>query len=157
MRRATGEQLAMAGQYAIYTQSVSLTAATAKTLIELPTGAGASLIIVGLELGSAATSAGSMVLEWGTLTTTGTGSATTPTKVGANQGPAANLGTVKTIMTVEGTTFVPIWSTVIPLPGMYSILYPSGREPYQPISTLRYWRCTSTVTAAVRFNLTFEQ
>lgn len=149
----------MAGQFAVHTQQMTLVAATAKTLIELPTNASASLILVGLELGSAASAAGSIVLEWGTYTTTGTGTTVTPAKVGANQGPAANVGTVKINNTAEPAGFAigTGWSITIPLPGMYSVLYPAGREPYQPISTNRAFRVTSTLASPVRLNVIFEQ
>jgi hypothetical protein len=39
---------------------------------------------------------------------------------------------------------------------MYSILYPAGREFFQPISTLRCIRVNSSIAAPVRVNLVIE-
>jgi hypothetical protein len=98
-------------------------------------------------------------VEWGTYTVTGTGTTVTAQKYGADQGVAANLGTVKIADTVEPTSFargtLPSW--VIPLPGMYSILFPQGREMYQPVSILRAVRLTSTLACNVHINLYIEQ
>jgi len=148
----------MATQYSINTQSITLVAATAKTCIEIPSSASAGFVVVGLEMSCSVTAAGSIVVEWGTYTTTGTGTTVTPQKYGTDQGVAANLGTVKINDTVEPSGFaagtLPSW--VIPLPGMYSILYPSGREFFQPVSTNRALRCTSTLAGNVRLNLVVE-
>lgn len=143
----------------IATGSIALVAATAKTCIEVPTGSTAPFQTVGLEFSFSATAAGSVVVEWGTYTTTGTGTTVTPAKYGMDQGPTAILGTVKINDTVEPSGFargtLPSW--VIPLPGMYSILYPYGRELYQPISTNRAIRLTSTLACNVHVNLVIEQ
>jgi hypothetical protein len=149
----------MANQYNISTGSMTVVANTAKTIIEIPTSASSPLLIIGLEIMSAATAAGSLVVEYGTYTTTGTGTTVTPNRLGIDQSVAAVLGTVKIIDTVEPAGFavgtLPSWT--IPLPGMYSILYPYGREIYQPISTLRAFRVTSTLASPVRMNLVIEQ
>lgn len=149
----------MATQYCVATQSCALVAATAKTVIEIPTGSTAPLTVIGLECSFSATAAGSAVVEWGTYTTTGTGTTVTPLKYGMDQGPAAIVGTVKIIDTVEPTGFaagtLPSW--VLPLPGMYSVLLPYAREFYQPLSVLRALRINSTLACNVRVNLFFEQ
>jgi hypothetical protein len=148
-------------QFVVCTGSVALVAATAKTVIEIPTGALQGFLVIGLEVSFSATTAGSAVVEWGTYTTTGTGTTVTATKYGQiTDAPAAALGTVKTADSVEPTSFVttgnlPSW--VIPLPGMYSILYPAGREFYRPASTLSGVRVNSTVACNVRANLYIEQ
>lgn len=149
----------MATQYVISTGSVTVVAATAKTCIEIPTGSSLPFVVIGLEVMSASTSAGTLVLEWGTYTTTGTGTTVTPQKLGVDQSVVATLGTVKIIDTVEpsGFTVGTLPNYVIPLPGMYSILYPYGREMYQPISTLRALRATSSIASPVRINLYIEQ
>jgi hypothetical protein len=143
----------------IATGTMALVAATAKTVIEIPTGATAPFQVIGLEFSFSATAAGSCVAEWGTYTTTGTGTTVTAFKYGLDQGPAAILGTVKVIDTVEPTSFVrgtlPSWC--IPLPGMYSILYPYGREFYRPLSVLSALRLTSTLACNVHVNLVIEQ
>ncbi len=149
----------MANLFNVSTHSVTLVANTAKTVMELPTSATVPLTIVGLEVMSAATAAGSLVLEWGTFTTTGTGTTVTPQKWGTDQSIAAITGTVKIANTVEPSGFavgtLPSW--VIPLPGMYSILYPYGRVLYQPISVNRAFRVTSTQASPCRVNVIFEQ
>jgi hypothetical protein len=149
----------VATQYSVSTQSVALVAATAKTCIELPSSSTAGITIIGLEVSFSAAAAGSCVVEWGTFATTGTGTTVTPLKYGTGQGVAANVGTVKIADTVEVTTFaaatLPSW--VIPLPGMYSILFPAGREFFQPASINRCLRLTSTLACNTRINLFFEQ
>jgi hypothetical protein len=149
----------VARQYLITTGSVALVAATNKTVIELPTSSTASLVIIGLELSFSHTTAGSCVAEWGTFVTTGTGTAHTPLKYGSDQGVVANTGSVKINNTVEPGTFaaagLPSW--VIPLPGMYSVLYPSGREFFQAASVNRCLRLNSVLAGNVRVNLYIEQ
>jgi hypothetical protein len=149
----------MACQFVVATQSIALTAATAKTCIEIPTGSTMDLDVIGLELSFSAAAAGSCVVEWMTFVTTGTGTTVTPVKYGKNQGPAAILGTVKIADTVEPGTLaaagLPSW--VLPLPGMYSVLLPYGREMYQPVSVNRCLRLNSTLTCNVRLNLYIEQ
>lgn len=143
----------------IATGSIALVAATAKTVIEIPTGSTAPFQVVGLEFSFSATAAGSVVAEWGTYATTGTGTTVTPLKYGMDQGPSAILGTVKIADTVEPATFargtLPSW--VIPLPGMYSILYPYGRELYRPLSVNSALRLNSTLACNVHVNLVIEQ
>ena len=148
----------MANQFVVSTGSVTTVASTAKTCIEIPTSATTPIIITCLEVMSAATSAGTLTLEWGTFTTTGTGTTVTPQKWGQDQSIAAIVGTVKIADTVEPSGFAvgTLPNFVIPLPGMYSIIYPFGREMYQPISTNRALRVTSTIASPVRINLYFE-
>jgi hypothetical protein len=149
----------MACQFVIATQSIALTAAANKTIIEVPTGSTMDFDVIGLELSFSAASAGSCVVEWGTFTTTGTGTTVTAAKFGKNQGPAAILGTVKINDTAEPSGFaaagLPSW--VLPLPGMYSVLLPYAREMYQPVSVNRCLRVNSTVACNVRANLFIEQ
>lgn len=149
----------VANQFSISTGSVTTVAATAKTVIEIPSSATAPFSVIGLEIMSAATAAGTLIVEWGTFTTTGTGTTVTPQKWGADQSVAMIVGTVKVANSVEPSGFavgtLPNW--IIPLPGMYSILYPYGREMYQPISVNRALRVTSSLASPVRITLTVEQ
>jgi hypothetical protein len=114
---------------------------------------------IGIEVSYSAAAAGSCVVEWGTYTTTGTGTTVTAQKYGADQSVAAILGTVKIADTVEPAGFargaLPGW--IIPEPGMYSILYPSNREFYQPISINRGVRLTSTLACNVIVSVYIEQ
>lgn len=149
----------MPNQFVISTGSVTLVAATAKTVMEVPSSSTCPFIVIGLEVMSAAVAAGTLIVEWGTYTTTGTGTTVTPQKWGQDQSIAAILGTVKVANSVEPSGFavgtLPNW--VIPLPGMYSILYPYGRELYQPISINRAIRVTSSIAVPARVNLIIEQ
>lgn len=149
----------MATQFVIPTGSVALTAAANKTVLEIPTGSTAGFVVIALEVSFSATAAGSCVVEWGTYTTTGSGTTVTAQKYGIDQGQVAILGTVKIADSGEPTGFaagtLPSW--VLPLPGMYSILYPAGREFFQPVSLNRCIRVNSTLACNVRLNLVIEQ
>jgi hypothetical protein len=148
----------VANQFVIATGSVTLVASTAKTCIELPTSATTPIVIFALEAMSAATAAGTLTVEWGTFTTTGTGTTVTPQKWGADQSIAAIVGTIKIADSIEPSGFAvgTLPNLVIPLPGMYSVIYPFGREMYQPISINRALRVTSSLATPCRINLYFE-
>lgn len=149
----------MAAQYLITTPAAALVAATAKTIVELVTSSTDDFTVIGLEVSFSATAAGSCVVEWGTFATTGTGTTITAAKYGTNQSRAADLGTIKVVDTVEPATFVrgilPAW--IVPLPGMYSILFPQGREFYRPASVNSGLRFTSTLACNVQVNVYGEQ
>ena len=149
----------MATQYAVCTGTLALTAGIKKTAIEIPSNSTMGITIIGLELSFSHTAAGSVQVEWGTYASSGTATTVTPLKYGTGQGVAAVVGTVKVINTIEPTT--PVYGTlpswVIPLPGMYSVLYPAGREFFQPASVLRMLSLTSVLAGNARVNLYFEQ
>jgi hypothetical protein len=146
----------MAVQYVISTGAATLVAATAKTLIELPTAATMPLVVYKMEITNNVTAAGNMTLQWCSWVTTGTGTTVTPLKWGVDQSVAMVSGTVKINDTVEPGTVVVLTSLLIPLPGMYSIIDPFGRETYQPISTSRCLRVTGPAGSAC-INLYVEQ
>jgi hypothetical protein len=150
----------MATQYNISTGSIALVANTAKVVIEVPTGSVAPYQVVAVEMGFTATLAGSVLVEWGTYTTTGTGTTVTPEKYGQDQGPSAILGTVKVNDTAAPAGFargtLPAWR--VPLPGgLYSVLFPYNREMYVPVSTNLALRLNSTRACNVHVTLTIEQ
>ena len=149
----------MATQFSVSTGSIALVAATNKTCIEIPTGSTAPFTVISTEVSFSNTAASACTVEWGTFTTTGTGTTVTAFKYGMDQGPVAILGTVKINDSVEPAGFaagtLPSW--FIPLPGMYSILLPYAREMYQPISTNRCLRLNSVAAGNVRINLVIEQ
>jgi hypothetical protein len=147
----------MATQYLISTGSATMVAATAKTLIECPSGSTMPFVTYKMEITSGAAAAGTLTMSWCTFVTTGTGTTITPAKWGTDQSVAAIMGTVKIIDTVEPATVVVLTTLLIPLPGMYSIIDPFGRETYQPISTNRCLRATSTLASPVAINLYIEQ
>jgi len=150
----------MARQYIIPTGPIALTAAANKTILEFPTNASDVLVIYAVEISFSATAAGSCTVTWGTFTTTGTGTTVTPGKIGIDRSIAAVVGTVKIADTVEPSGFaaaVDMPSLVIPLPGMYSILYPQGRELYRPASINTCLRVNSTLACNVFLTICFEQ
>jgi hypothetical protein len=130
----------MAVQYVISTGATTLVASTNKSLIELPTAATMPLVAYKMEVTCGATAAGALTLQWCSWITTGTGTTVTPLKWGVDQSVAMVSGTVKINDTVEPGTVVVLTTLIIPLPGMYSIIDPFGRETYQPISTNRCLR-----------------
>ncbi len=146
-------------QYVVTNLTTSLAAATGKVIVELPTGSTAGLTVIGLEVYLDAAAPGSCVVEWCTYATTGTGTTVTATKWGSAQSPAAILGTVKINDSVLPGTIasagLPSW--ILPLPGSYSLLQPLYREMWQPESTLRCIRVTSTLASNIRCNVIFEQ
>jgi hypothetical protein len=140
------------------TGAVTLVAATAKVVCELPSGSTIGLLVIGLDVTLSATAVGTCVVEWMTYATTGTGTTVTPLKLGTGQGPAALTGTVKVNHTAAPGTLasggLPSW--VLPLPGMYSIAMPLGREFFWPVSTLRCLRLTSSLACSARVDVFFE-
>jgi hypothetical protein len=148
----------MATQYTVPTGAVSLVAATAKVVLELPSAATIGLVVIGIDVTLSATAIGTCVVEWMSYATTGTGTTVTPSKLGIDQGPAAITGTVKINHTVAPGTLaagtLPSW--VLPLPGMYSIASPVGREFFWPASTLRCLRLTSSLACNAYVDVFFE-
>jgi hypothetical protein len=149
----------MAIQYVVATGAIPLTLNVARTCIEIPTGSTFGFDVTGLEVTLDSTVAGSCVVEWGTFTTTGTGTTVTAATYSKNAGTAI-LGTVKVNDTAEPAGFaaagLPSW--VLAIPGaQYSILLPYAREMYQPPSTNRCIRLTCTQSCSARLNLFIEQ
>jgi len=123
-------------RHAAIWNNVALTAATAKTILELPTITNVPILIDEIFVGSSATAAGNMILELGVFTTTGTGTALTPQPWGSDQG-ASKLTTGKIADTVEPTGFtVGTLGGIIrpcinwPLPGYFAWQSMSGKEYY---------------------------
>ena len=151
----------MALQYSICTGAVSATS-TIKTGLEIPSSATLPFVIYLMEVTSNAQSAGFVLVNWYSFVTTGTGTTVTPQKIGTDQSLAAIVGTIKANDSIEPGTLALLSSMpqyYLPLPGMYSILYPYGREPYQPVSTSRCLRLTtgSATAVTVCINLYIEQ
>lgn len=148
----------MALQYVISTGATSLLTTTIKTMIECPTSSTVPFVVYALEVGANLVSAGSITLSWWSFTTTGVGTTVTPLKWGVDQSVAAVTGTIKINDTTEPTgTLTQLTTVLIPLPGMYSIIYPFGRETYVPISTLRCLRATVSSACSVSINMYIEQ
>lgn len=152
----------MALQYCISTGAVSATSVI-KTAMEIPSASTLPFVIYLMEVTSSATTAGFVTVNWWTFTTSGTGgSIVTPQKIGTDQSLAALIGQIRVANTGEpgSPAIIPsLPQYYLPLPGMYSILYPYGREPYQPISQSRCIRVQtgSSTAVSVCINVYIEQ
>jgi hypothetical protein len=137
---------------AIWT-NVALVAATAKTVLELPTITNVPILIDEIFIGSQASAAGNMLMEMGVFTTTGTGTALTPQPIGSDQG-ASKLTTGKIADTVEPTGFTvgTLGGTIRPtinwpLPGYFAWQAMSGKEYYVIDTPINFGvRLTSSIT-----------
>lgn len=148
----------MALQYVISTGSVSLSATTIKTVIECPSSSTVPFVVYSMEIGTNLQAAGTLTFSWWSFTTTGTGTTVTPLKWGVDQSVAAITGTIKVADTVEPSgTLTQLTTLLIALPGVYSIIYPFGRETYVPVSTLRCLRATASSACSVSVNMYIEQ
>lgn len=148
----------MSVQFTIPSGAITLVAATAKTAIELSMGANIPGEIIALDVSSSYLTAGTpidLLVELGTITATGTGTAATPKRIGSAQGTA--LDTAKTNDTVEPSGFsqVEAWDLVLPT-GPFPYQWPLGREFYLAISTLYAVRLTASAACTVRANFVYE-
>lgn len=138
--------------------SVALAAATAKTVLELPSPANIELELAELFVGCDVSVAGSLVMEFGTFTTTGTGTAATPQKYTSPGGPIDSAVTAaKVADTVEPTGFTQgtlggalYPATVVPLPGFVQIQWPLEEGFSVPESTNFGVRLTSSAAGNTR-------
>ena len=140
--------------YYIAWNSVALTAATAKTILELPSPANCSPQIEELVIGCDVSTAGSLKIEWGTFATTGTGTAATPQKWSGDRTIDSAVSAAKVADTVEPSTFTQgtlggtlYPAVVIPLPMYYVFQWPLEKEFALPESTNFAIRLTSSATA----------
>jgi hypothetical protein len=147
--------------------SVSLTAATAKTIIELPSPANIELELAELFVGFdyASTTPGACVIEFGTFTTTGTGTAATPQKYTSPGGPIDSaVSAAKVADTVEPTSFTQgtlggtcYPAITVPLPGYFQVQWPLEEGLCVPESANFAVRLTSTVACATRGWLAWKE
>ncbi|MGZ4555720.1 MAG: hypothetical protein ACXVXZ_08235 [Mycobacteriaceae bacterium] len=154
----------MTAQYAIQTGLTALTAATAKTLVEINTGANTPTELIALKVSSSyLTSATPITLtvELGTTTATGTGTAFTPKRTGQAVGVAQS--TVKINDTVEPTGFTVVDAWDLTLPGdRIDYLWPLGREYFlgpmtSGTSALNAIRVTASAACSVRVTAWIEE
>jgi hypothetical protein len=150
----------MTAQFAVTTGLTALTAATAKTLIEINPDASTPGELIALTVSSSYLTSATplaLVVELGTMTGTGTGSASTPKKAGQAVGTAR--ATVKINDTVEpaGFSAVHVWDLVLPGDRL-DYLWPLGREYFLGTSTFNGIRVTAPVgTPSVRVTAWFEE
>lgn len=144
-------------QYYIGWNSVALTGSTAKTILELPSPANCSPQLEELVIGCDASTAGSLVIEWGTFTTTGTGTAATPQKWRGDRSIDSAISAAKVADTVEPSAFTNgtlggalYPSVVIPLPMWFAFQWPLDHEFAIPESTLFAIRLTASVSCNTR-------
>lgn len=118
-------------KYYIAWNSIALSAGVAKTILELPTPANVEIEVCELYIGNDDTGAGNMIAEFGTFTTTGTGTAATPQKWLGDRTVDSAVTAAKVADTVEPTGFsggtlggalYPNWSW--PLPGVLPWQWP---------------------------------
>lgn len=134
----------MAESYSVDNGGTALTAATAKTVVELSTPSTQTDRIIDITVGCDVTAAGSLKVEL-IDATSGTGTSYTPKKVnGEAQNRAANT-TAKINDSVEPTsvTVLKTWMFTLPLGG-FEIQLPLGRERYIPASKMYGIRLTSS-------------
>lgn len=140
-------------KYFIAWNAVALTANTALTIIELPTPANVEVEIVELYIGLDVTTAGSLKVETGTFTTTGTGTAATPQKWLGDRTIDSAVTGAKVKDTVEPTTFTQgtLGGTIfpgylLPTPGVLPWQWPLMEGLTITESTNFGIRLTSTVS-----------
>lgn len=131
-------------RFAAIWNNVSLVAATAKTILELPTITNVPILIDEIFVGSSGTTAGNMIMELGVFTTTGTGTALTPQSWSSDTN-ASKLTTGKIADTVEPTGFTigTLGGTIRPginwpLPGYFAWQAMAGKEYYVPDTPVNF-------------------
>ena len=147
----------MTVQYVVTTGSTALTAATAKTMIELSTTANVPCEWIGADItfnGVTATAV-PVTVDFCTYAATGTGTAYTPKRGGQAVGTAQT--TAKINDTVEPTTPVVLFSWFIPPTSGVMYQWPLGRELFHNVSTLQGIRLTAPAAVNATVNLWFEE
>lgn len=147
----------MAEVYSVDSGAVALTAATAKTVVEISTPSTQTNRLVELDIGCDATGTGTLKVEL-IQATSGTGTAYTPKKFnGESQNRVANT-TAKTNDTVEPTSVTVLRTWEFPLPlGGFAIQQPLGREHYMPPSVMYGYRLTASIGANAFVTVLFEE
>lgn len=147
----------MTAQYVIHSGLTALTAATAKTLVEINTGANTPTELIKLAVSSSYITTAtpiSLLVELGTTTATGTGTSFTPKRIGQAVGTSA--ATVKINDTVEPTGFSAVQAWDLTLPGdRIDYIWELGREYFLgPVtsgtSALNAIRLTATGACSAR-------
>lgn len=140
-------------QYYIATPKIAITAATAKTLLELPVPANCSPQIEELIIGCDVSSAGNMLIEFGTYATAGSGgTAATPQKWRGDRSIDSAITGARYGDTTEPATFSQgtagsLWPAIlIPLPMYFPFQWPLDHELAIAESTNFGIRVTSSVT-----------
>lgn len=147
----------MAVQYVITTGSTALTAATAKTMVEVTSTANVppEWVAVDITFNGVTSTAVPVTVDFCTYTATGTGTTYTPKRFGQALGVAQS--TTKINDTVEPTVPVVLFSWFVPPTSGISYQWPLGRELFQPTSTIMGIRLTAPAAVNAIINLTIEE
>jgi 2-methylaconitate cis-trans-isomerase PrpF len=147
----------MTVQYVVTTGSIGLTAATAKTMIELATTANVPVewIAADITFDGVTASAVPVRVDFCTYAATGTGTAATNRRLGQAVGTSQT--TSKINDTVEPTTPTILFSWFIPPTSGVQYIWPLGRELFQNVSTIQGIRLTAAAAVNAIVNLTFEE
>lgn len=151
----------MAEEYSVTTgigTPIALSAATAKTVVEVAAGSTATARLVQAAVSfDAATPAAGIKVELVRYATTGTGTTYTPLKYNGEAQNRAALCTAKVNDTVEPSTPTVVECWYIPNTAGQFWQLPLGRECYIPSSTLLGIRITSAAAVNCAANLLFEE
>ena len=137
---------------------VALTAATARTLIELATGAAVANQWVAFDITFDGVTATAVPVKVDIITTTasGTGTTYTPVRYSPSQ-PVAAATTAEIATTVEGSTPTVVQSWYVPPTSGFSYQWPLGRELAMFPSKFMGIRCTAPAGVNAIANLVFEE
>lgn len=148
----------MAEQFSVTSGVGALTAATARTLIELATGSTIDNVWLGFDITFDGATATAVPVKVDIITTTasGTGTTYTPVKFGASQSKSA-ITTAEVLTTVEGSSPTVLMSWYVPPTSGFSYQWPLGRELYMAPSKFMGIRCTAPAGVNAIANLVFEE
>lgn len=149
----------MTVQYSVTTGLTSLTAATAKTMIEVNPSANVPAELISMDISSSYTTSATpitLLVELVSNTGTGTGTSYTPKRYGQAVGTAQS--TVKINDTVEPSTPTVIagWEIILP-GGPFSYQWPLGREYLLTTSSFNGIRLTASATCSAIVNAVIEE
>lgn len=148
----------MAQLYSATSGVGALTAATARTLIELATGATIDNVWVGFDITFDGVTATAVPVKVDIISTTasGTGTSHTPARIG-NAQARASITTAEILTTVEGSTPTVLMSWYVPPTSGFSYQWPLGRELGMTVSKFFGLRCTAPAGVNALANVFFEE
>lgn len=139
------------------TTPIALAAATAKTIIEIASGAQTGRFVQGSVSFDAAIPAAGIKAELVRYATTGTGTTYTPLKYNGESQNRAAVMTAKVNDTVEPGTPTPVEGWFIPNTAGQFWQMPLGREFYIPTNIIWGFRLTSAAVINCVGNILFEE
>lgn len=149
----------MSVQYSVTSGLTALSAATAKTLIEMNPDSSTPAELIALTVSSSyltvATPA-SLLVELGTATGTGTGTSFTAKRMGAAQGTADTTCKINDTVEPSSITVLHAWDLVLPGDRL-DYIWPLGREFMLQASTFNVIRLTASAALSARVTAWFEE